>query len=374
MKTIFVVIGVIILAAAVLGIISTFFHRATVSVTPHRYTATVDATFQTSADDPMLPYQNVTAEDTASKAVAASGSQHVQNSASGTVTIYNAYTTKSERLITNTRFQTADGLIFHIHTPVTVPGYTMKAGVKVPGQVDATVYADAAGDTYNVPASDFTLPGLTNPTEHSQIYAKSTSPMSGGFVGEQAVVDPTLRSQTVDALKADLQRSLTAKILATAPQGDVVFPDTIVITYTEKTDVSDGKGNATVAVVGSAKAPALPITALAKAIADSSNLSSASSLSIENPADLSVHVNSPDSIGSDTPLQLAVSGSAKLVAVFDPANLARDLAGKKTAEAQTVLPGYPGISDIVVKVYPFWRSDIPSDPANITVETATAGG
>lgn len=359
--------GILVAAGIAIGVMSTVFHEAYVSVTPQRFSAVVDETLSAAPADPTLPYQKVEVTDTATKTVAATGSQHVENHASGTITVYNAYTTTAQRLITNTRFQTSDGLVFRIHTPIVIPGYTMKAGVKVPGSVDVIAYADQAGANYNVGLTDFTIPGLQGTQQYTLMTGHSKTPMTGGFIGEEAVVDPTLHSQTVDQLEADLERSLTSKVAAATVAGTIVFPDSVAFTYTENTDAANGS-NAVVSVSGTADAPAFDENLLAHALGASSSISYAGALALENPADLSVHLNNADALGTDTPLSVAVSGTAQLVATFDQSELAKDLAGKDKSDIQSVLPEYPAISAIDVKVYPFWLSTLPSDPSKVKIQ------
>ncbi|MES2014440.1 MAG: hypothetical protein V4437_01315 [Patescibacteria group bacterium] len=356
-----VVAGVVaVLLVVVVIVISTVFYRAYVTVTPYSFNATIQSSFETSPSSESLPYQKITATDTVNKSVPATGSQHVDNHSSGTITIYNAYSATPQRLITNTRFATKDGLVFRVHAPVVVPGYTMKAGIKVPGVVDAVAYADDAGEKYNIPTSDFNIPGLKGSKQYTLIYAKSKAPMSGGFVGQQAVVDPAVRAQTIETLKADLERSLREKMLASAPPGTLIFADSFSIMYTEAPDTVDGS-NAVITVGGSAVAPAVSEVALARTLASNAQISYQGPLSIKNPNDLHVQVDAPEALGSDTPIHLTVSGTAKLVATFDLSQLSKDLAGKDKKDIKSVLPSYPGISNIDVKIYPFWRGGIPSD-------------
>ena len=364
-----VVAGILIVLGVVLGVVSTFFHRAYVSITPSRYSAEINSTFESSPENPLLPYQKVTAEDTVSKTVPATGSQHVENHASGTITVYNSFTTKSERLITNTRFATKDGKIYRVHTPIVIPGYTTKAGIKVPGTIDVVVYADEAGDTYNSGPVDFTIPGLKGSKQYDLIFAKSKTPLAGGFIGEQAVVDPTVRASALESLKADLERSLRDKILTAAPSGSLVFNDTVSISYAEGTDTVEGE-NAKISVSGTAVAPAFPETSFANVLATAGGITAEAPLKVENPTDLSVHLNTPDALGTETPITIAVSGSLGLVSIIDTEQLAKDLAGKNKGSVQTVLPAYPGIADIVVKVYPFWRSQIPANAKDVSIEIA----
>ncbi|MES2135167.1 MAG: hypothetical protein V4449_02945 [Patescibacteria group bacterium] len=364
----FAVVASIVAVLLVIGVIviSTVFYRAYVTVTPFAFSVPVQGSFESSPTSETLPYQKVSVSDTVSKSVPATGSQHVENHSSGTITIYNAYTTTSQRLITNTRFATADGLVFRVHAPVVIPGYTMKAGVKAPGVVDVVVYADDAGEKYNIPASDFTIPGLKGSKQYTLIYAKSKSAMAGGFIGEQAVVDPTVRSQTVEGLKADLDRSLRAKLISALPLGTLVFNDSVSISYADAPDTVDGS-NANISVSGTAVAPAVSEIALARTLANTGQVSFEGNLQIENPNDLHVAVNAPDALGTETPIELNISGTAKLVAVFDIEQLAKDLAGKDKADIKTVLPNYAAISNIDVKIYPFWRGGLPDDPAKLKI-------
>lgn len=366
--------GVLVLLGIFVAVASTIFYRAYITATPYRFTANVQGSYEArllAAAGSDIPYQKITATDTVTKSVPATGTEQVQNHSSGSITIYNAYTSASQRLITNTRFATKDGLIFRIHTPVVVPGYTMKAGIKAPGTIDAVVYADQAGDTYNIGATDFTIPGLKGSKQYTLMYAKSKVVMSGGFIGEQAVVNPALRTQTVETLKGDLDRSLRAKIIASVPSGTVIFKDTVAITYTVGNDVADGS-NAVISVSGTAAAPAVNTALLVGAFAKTSNISYAGLLSVENPNALTVSVDHPENVGTDRPIKLNVSGAATLVSIFDQTQLTHDLAGKSKNDIKSVLPEYPGISNITVKIYPFWRGSLPTDASRIKVEEPKA--
>lgn len=366
---IFVAVAVIVAAGVAIGILSTVFHKAYVTVTPNTFEVNVQESV-TAAPGTALPYQQISFSDSASKTVPATGTQHAENHASGTITVYNSFSTSPQRLITNTRFQTASGLVFRVHAPIVIPGYTMKAGVKVPGTVTTTVYADQAGDTYNVPASDFTLPGLKGTKQYQLIFAKSVSPMAGGFIGEQAVVDPAVRSQTVDALKAGLDRSIRAKIAAGTPAGSIVFNDTLAVAYTDAPDVPQGDNAAVVSVSGTASAPAFDEDALARQLASTANITYAGPLTINDPQSLSVSV-SQSGTGTSTPITAAIAGKALLSAVFDKTALIQDLAGKDKRDIAEVLPKYPAISTVDVKVYPFWLSTLPG-AGKIEVDIADA--
>ena len=105
-------------------------------------------------------------------AVTAESTITANDPAQGTITVYSTET-KAQDLINNTRFETPSGLIFRIHAPITVPPATSSG----PGSVTATVYADQPGASYNVAATSFTVPGLQNTPEYTEVTAKSTTAM-----------------------------------------------------------------------------------------------------------------------------------------------------------------------------------------------------
>ena len=111
--------------------------------------------------------------------VTATGISSGGQKASGKITVYNNYGSAPQKLITNTRFQTKDGKIYRIKGAISVPGM---------GMTEATVYADQAGEEYNIVPTEFTLPGLKGGARFEKVFAKSKTAMSGGSSGNARVV------------------------------------------------------------------------------------------------------------------------------------------------------------------------------------------
>ncbi|MFC1616365.1 hypothetical protein ACFL21_04440 [Patescibacteria group bacterium] len=102
--------------------------------------------------------------------------------AGGSITIYNT-TNDLWPLVTQTRFQTDEGIVFRILDGITVPA----ASTEGPGSVIAYVVADPqdaygviVGDRGNIAPSSFILPGLREDSQR-KIYAESYAPMTGGI-------------------------------------------------------------------------------------------------------------------------------------------------------------------------------------------------
>src|SRR3989344_5820643 len=135
-KRFWLVGSAVVAVCALFGLlISTVFAGATVTVTPRTEQVQLPAILQAQQNAPIgvLPYQTVTVTRSASQNVAAAGTQRVSRPASGVVSIINGYSSASQRLIANTRFEAPDGKINRIHDSVTVPGMAGgKAGTPPP--------------------------------------------------------------------------------------------------------------------------------------------------------------------------------------------------------------------------------------------------
>lgn len=353
-----------IVVAVSIGVLF-YFSSAKVEVTPNTVSAAVQSSFTANQSTGTLPYEIITAQKIASQSVKSNGTKTVNSSASGTITIYNTQS-KAQKLITNTRFATTAGLIFRIHSAVTIPaGTTAK-----PGSVTATVYADKAGDSYNVGPTSFTVPGFAGTPQASQVYARSSTSMTGGASGNVPVVDATAEAQArkalIDALGPDLTTSIETKV----PAGYVLVPGAAVTTYEELTSTpSSTTGQVDVKEQGTITALVFPNGAFAKSVAQSVGglgyqgepvtLTSVKSLKLTPTAGMP-ELNAPS-------FSFTLSGTAPLMYTVDSTRIAAAVSGKTRSAAEVALTNYPEVKRAILLLRPFWRQTFPQDPASITI-------
>ncbi len=345
-----------------------YFSSAKVEVTPNTVSTAVSGSFAANHSSADLSYQVITAQKIASQSVKSSGVKTVNSSASGTLTIYNTQS-KSQTLIANTRFATTAGLIFRIHTAITIPaGSTAK-----PGSITAKVYADKPGDSYNVDPTSFTIPGFAGTPQATQVYARSTTAMAGGASGSIPVVDAAIEKEARSALDAALAPDLAASIKAQIPEGYVLLPGATITSYEELTPVpSTTTGMAEVKEQGTITAVVFPNAALAEAIAASVGglgyqgepltFASTDALLLAAPGGMPAQ--------DAASFSFTLSGTASLIYTVDPARIAAAVSGKTRPEAETALSNYPEVKRAVIVLRPFWRQSFPQDPASISVVIA----
>lgn len=359
-----IALAVVVIVGVAFGVVSTMFHRADVSITLKKFTVSIAETFEASPDGVLLSFAERTISETRTKEVPRSGSEFVEERASGKIVIFNEHSTSNQRLITNTRFEAPNGNIYRVKSPVVVPGYIQSGSSIVPGEIEVTVYADEPGESYNIGIVDFTIPGLKGTSQFDNMYARASGPIEGGFVGEKAVVSPEVKDAAVAELKSELDREIRDSIERSLGDDEMFFPETVEIFYIEEPDRTSNDG-AVVAVTAEAIVPVFTESKLARVIAQEGGVSYENALTIENVDSLAINTATSETEGN---LSLTISGEAQLVGAYDQERLIQDLAGKDRRNVGVVLSGYPAISDMKISVYPFWRGILPEDPARFTLE------
>lgn len=359
-----VALAAVVIVAVSVGAMYAF-AGAKVEITPTISTTAISGEFSATPSVGDLPFESVSVEKVVTLSLPAEGTQTANDPAQGTVTIYNTQT-KTQELIKNTRFETPDGLIFRIHESVVVPAGSTAA----PGSLDVTVYADAAGESYNVGPTTFTLPGLSGSALFDQVYARSTASMMGGFVGQRPSVSAATREAKLAEMNATLEGDLYAAINEKVPGDYVLVPGAAVLSYVAQPDQAGSGGTVTISTKGQATAIIFPKGSLAKAIAyktlgtylgEPVTLRDAAALRL-TPMEGTVFAP-----GAET-LSFTLTGEASVLWVVDEAKIRGAVAGKTRDAARTILAGLPEVDDGKLVLRPFWEGSLPQNPEKIEVK------
>src|SRR3989344_4709462 len=370
----------IFLFLAVLGVvIGTFIGGAKVTVFPRWREPVVNAALEAKrqATGNELAYEIITFEAEGERQVEATGQEQVTEQATGELTIYKT-TPGEERLIKNTRFESADGHIFRITESAVVPGATTDSGGKsVPGSVNAKVFAEEAGPEYNLAAgARFTVPGFreNDLTDlYDAIYAENPSAISGGFDGPRYIVDENEMQSALSSLRTELKEALMQRVNSEKPAGFTVLESSYTYAYTTLPGEAVGEGQVKVKEKVALKVPLFKDDALASYIAKSVVPGYDNEpVRIENAAEsLSFEYLDQATIESDLAakesINFRLTGKPRLIWVYDAEQLKKDLAGAPKTAINTVLGGYPAIEKATATIRPFWARSFPEDSADITI-------
>ena len=355
------------LGAVILNRIST----VAVNVSPYKETLAIDSRIRAranaTADGLLFEIAQLNAEE--SGLVTATGISSGGQYASGKIIVYNNYGSAPQRLIANTRFQTSDGKVYRIKGAISVPGM---------GMTEATVYADQAGEEYNIKPTDFTLPGLKGGPRFEKVFAKSKSAMSGGSsvnarVGKKEDID-SVRTAVNEKLKNRLTETLSKQ----KPEGYVLFAGAVKIEYMENPDnpkVGDSSSRSMAFKTnGSATGYLFKKDALAKALADDSSgdLKKAPKnepVAVDNVESLDFSLISADAKNKEITVRL--KGNADFVWVVDTAKLLEEIVNYKGKGYTSVFQNYPAIEKAAIVKSPKWWPRFPKDKSKIKINIET---
>jgi len=359
--------------------VSVVFSGATVKIEPRQEAISLNDIFtadkRTVDIGDRLPFDIVAVSQEASKEVPATGVQEVQRKASGTIVVYNNYSSQGQKFVKNTRFESPSGKIYRIMKSITVPGTTVSGGEIIPGSIEAEIFADETGEEYNIATADFTIPGLKDSPMYEKFYARSKTAISGGFSGEMKTVSDSDRANAQGELRTTLEVDLRKALDEQKPEGFVLYPDAVFTSFEEgQVDApSDGSASnkATIVEKGTMQAIIFDEKVLSSYIARSAIESfdggNVEVVSLENLAFKLLNKDTVD-LGDDSKVSFRLSGDMDVVWVVDEDVLKNKFAGTRKRDFQSVMAEFLNIERAEVSIRPFWKKSFPDSIKKIKIE------
>jgi len=293
--------------------------------------------------------------------------------ARGQIVIYNTYSSNSQRLITETRFETPDGKIYKIQGPVVVPGN---------GSIEIMVYADEPGPEYNIGLTDFTIPGFKGTPRYEKIYGRSKTEMKGGTNENSFVISEKDIAAVKNDLKEKIENYLREKISQQKPDEYLLYKNALEIDFNDGSsspkvgDVADLPGGGfNFKEKGKATGFLLRKNDLSSALTDKYFSASTSTenkkISVVNLDQLDFSLLSKNA--DETEITFTLKGQGHFVWGVDTNSLASFLIGVKdnppAGGYKDVFKNYPEIERAEIIFKPAWWNWMPSDKSRIHFET-----
>jgi len=367
-------VALVVLVVALSAIGFVFIGKTTITIVPQQEEMTLSAnvvyTAYQSAEEGELGYTLLKHSIEATDSIAATGRESVEEKASGRIVVYNNHSEAQQLLIKNTRFEAPNGEIYRVRNSFNVPG--KKADGKA-GNIEVTVYADKPGEDQNITAlgTKFTIPGLKGDPRYDTFHAELSEPITGGFIGERAIVDEDVLNASRTQLQSELREKVNTAIRDRASENLQVFDGGIFTTFESQPLAYAENGTATVREVAQIYAVAFNKVDLARMLAVTALAApEEGDILIDNPQALTMTIVNKEGvdIANDALIQFTLEGRSLLTWQIDTESLKQDLVGKHSGALNTVMGGYPGIQSAQATLRPFWRSEFPSEVDAISVQ------
>lgn len=371
MHTAFTIGSIVLLGVLLYPIL---FPKATVTVIPRVETIGSEGAVYTASKsgDAGVRYTlvPVVLQDTAS--VPATQKKQVQEKAHGIITVTNAAVNHTQRLIKNTRFQSSTGNVYRIRESIEVPAYTIKDGVKKPGTLAVEVFADEAGESYNLEKGTLTLPGLKGKQDlYEGITAVVKSPIAGGSTGTKFVISESERTTAVQKMTSGLLERARAQAKEKIPADSFVIPGADAYTVRQLPDEENGT-NVVLGVEVTYNTMLFTHADFAAYMREQSMLADLpdSPARIQNAgaltATLTAHSGDASPFAQDS-VSFTLHTAPVVVWNIDADALKHSLGGVARAAIQDILKKDPTIGPgTKVDIMPFWNNTMPKE-SRITV-------
>ena len=360
---IFVLLGGVVYAFS-------FFNSAVVNLKIKEVSSPVDVEINMSktAASSSLAFEIVSLDTEASQGVRAQGEKQVSEKASGTIVVYNKNTI-AQKLLAQTRFQSAGGKIYRIEKTVTIPA-GKKVGQNItPGSIETGIVADIPGAESNSPLTDFTLPAFKGTAKYTSVYARSKTVISGGAQGTVKIAKPEDVATAKNSLDSSIKDQLLKNVNSQKPDNFILLDNSYSIKYTPEDQESKGdsilvkeKGSIVGVLVDSNSFASYLAYQVIKGYAGED-------IKIVNLNELTFSpTTATSSLSANTSqFSVGVKGTAHFVYKYNADQLKKDLLGMSRASFPTIVATYTGIEKADAIIKPFWISRFPAQTDKIIV-------
>lgn len=350
---------------------SFLFSKAEILVNPKTKSVVLNENLSAGKDanDNGLFFNLVVIPGEENKTIQTTEEKDVAIKATGTVLIFNSFSSSPQRLNADTRLEGSNGKIYKTQTQTIVPG--MSKGVS--GQIEVEIYANTAGSEYNSPPLDFKILGFKGTPKYDKFIGRSKTgtEITGGFNGKSPVLTDVLKTSTINDLKDSLQAKLLKKATDQTPPGFILFKNAVFLNIDEENiSLVTGGTDVPVKIKGTLYGILFNEQKLTKKIAeDNIDKYDGSDVFIYNIRDLNFSLFNKDnnSFSNMKNINFSLSGPAKITWKLDENKFAADLLGKPKGNFNQILSQYPNIDSATLTLTPLWRMSIPDQSKDIKV-------
>jgi hypothetical protein len=303
----------------------------------------------------------------------ATGEEEVQERATGTITVFNAYSSDPQLLVASTRFLSADGKLFRTTENVTIPGATIGGGQIINSSTSVHIEADEAGESFNIGPSTFSIPGFKGTDKYLAFFGKSESAMSGGFTGVRTVVTEDDLTAARETIEAELLPRVEEQLRSKIPDSLFLIENSLgedleVLEF--DAEAGNPHNDYVARVVARARAflvaPQDIEDIISNAFRNSTEFNQDFELSDERTVDYVIDSANFESGSASITLNVQQT----FVRIIDTQALAEEVRGKDEVGVRAVLSSKEELERAQVRFWPLWVKKAPNDVQKITVETA----
>lgn len=372
-KTAYFLAGIFILFALLGFYLTSPASSAVVKIKPISKSVSVNVFLKASSEGGEIPFRLLKSDLEKEEKIAATGFEKAEKKAAGAILIYNMFSPNPQTLIKSTRFETPNGKIYRIDKTISVPGFKLNGGKSTAGFVEAIVYADRAGEDYNLEFSDFTIPGFKGTAKYGKIYARSKSSIQGGIIGNIPKVNNSDLERASAKLKSDIEKEIFENINSEISgnreisENEILFKDGTDISFeTNQIAFESLASSSVLKIKGKLRGAVFNKDGITSYLIDRylKNSEFKENSYIKNFDSLNFKVAKKDFLNNQ--IILKIEGDAVFVIKIDEEKLKEELIALKNKEE--VFKARPEIEEAKIILSPPWKKRLPKNHSKIEIQ------
>jgi len=302
------------------------------------------------------------------RTIIGSEEKELKEEATGTVVVYNTFSSAPQSLDINTRLEGSNGKIYKTDVKIVVPG--MKPG-GAPGSVEVRIHANEPGEAYNSTPLDFKIFGFKGTSKYNKFYARSKGSITGGLDGKFFTISDEEKNRAVSELKDALMAKLLQKAEDQIPDGFILFKDAVFLNIDSENVTAVSKGSEVpLNIKGTFYGFLFDEKKLTKEIVDKVVPNyDGNPVHISNIKDLAFALGNKETISFKDAegIYFKLSGTPRVVWDVDTVKLANDVLSRKKKEFSQILLNYPNINSADLVMRPIWKTSFPKELEDIKI-------
>jgi len=377
-KSLTIILLIILVLVSIYSILNMFIRANIEVVAKHQSFSLSNKEYVTSKSlDSSIHFENMIVPTENTKDTILTQTQDVSIKAKGNITLFNEYSTKDQKIPAGTFLADTSGKTYITDSSVTIPGYKTDKITKetTPGTVDLSITAFLPGENYNGTPSNLTITSFKGTTKAKKIYAKTTTPISGGAQGIVYVLGDEEKANLSKYAESTFKDDLIKKAEALVPKGYILYPNAYDFSYNINDDILSQDPKAKITISGSLSSIILKEDDLSTAIIKSllPNISDSELAEIKTPdiSNLVFNFTNQDLIINKDLKSVSFNLTGTANFIWNPSieNLKTNLMGISKNNILPIFKQDPGIVTASVNIFPPWQTYIPFDISKISITT-----
>lgn len=301
--------------------------------------------------------------------------KEVSIKAQGSITLYNEFSTKAEKIIAGTFVSDNEGKTYKTNSTVSIPGYKTENKKIIPGQVVVKITSFLPGDMYNGEPTSFHITSFKGTTKYNKIYGKLKNPLTGGASGLVYTLDEISQKNIDNIVNSSFKKDLLEQAKTLVPPGYILYPNALAFSYDKVDNVMSKTPETDIEINGTISVALLKEKSLINNIIKTSLLNIGSEefkeIKISDLDKLTFNfTNNNQSINKEiNSIPFYLSGNVNAIWYPDVEILKTKLIGVHKDEVLSIFRQDPGIASALVKIFPPWQKYIPNDLLKININT-----